>query len=142
MSKDRRIHHVGIVVDDIDQAKGFLQGILDIAVDDVIDLGPGKVAWAPCGEIQIELIEYSDPEYKRKRLGSSEAVIEHICFHTDDADAEYAELAEKGVQFTGPPKAWNDRKAFFTTAASCDGVMYQFREPIEEAAAPAANDHR
>jgi methylmalonyl-CoA/ethylmalonyl-CoA epimerase len=134
MGKDRRIHHVGVVVDDIAQAKAFLEGILGIEVGDVIDLGPGKVAWAPCGEVQIELLEYLDPEYKRKKLGAADAKIEHICFHTDDADAEYAELAEKGVEFAGPPKAWNDRKSFFTTAQSCDGVMYQFREPIEDTA--------
>jgi catechol 2,3-dioxygenase-like lactoylglutathione lyase family enzyme len=131
MAKDRRIHHIGVVVDDIEEARTFLQDVLGIQVDEVIDLGPGKVAWAPCGDVQIELLEYLEPERKRKRLGSAEAVIEHICFHVDDADTEYAELASKGVEFAGPPKVWNDRKAFFTTPGSCDGVMYQFREPVD-----------
>jgi catechol 2,3-dioxygenase-like lactoylglutathione lyase family enzyme len=131
MAKDRRIHHIGVVVDNIEEAKVFLENVLEIGVGEVIDLGPGKVAWAPCGDVQIELLEYLDPEYKRKRLGSAEALIEHICFHTDDVDAEYKELSEKGVEFAGPPNVWNDRKACFTTPASCDGVMYQFREPVD-----------
>ena len=133
MTKDRRIHHIGVVVDDIEEARAFLENILGIRVGETIDLGPGKVAWAPCGEVQIELLEYLEPEYKRKRLGAAEALIEHICFHVDDVDAEYAELAEKGVTFAGPPNVWNDRKSFFTTRESCDGVMYQFREPVDPA---------
>jgi catechol 2,3-dioxygenase-like lactoylglutathione lyase family enzyme len=131
MFRDRKIHHIGVLVDNIEEAVAFLQDKLGIKVDEVIDLGPGKVAWAPCGEVSIELLEYMDPEYKRKRLGSAEALIEHIAFDVADADAEYTELAAKGIEFAGPPKSWNDRKTFFTTAASCDGVMYQFREQLE-----------
>jgi catechol 2,3-dioxygenase-like lactoylglutathione lyase family enzyme len=131
MAKDRRIHHIGVVVDNIEEAKAFLENVLEIGVGEVTDLGPGKVAWAPCGDVQIELLEYLDPEYKRKRLGSAEALIEHICFHSDDVDAEYKELSEKGIEFAGPPNVWNDRKACFTKPASCDGVMYQFREPVD-----------
>jgi catechol 2,3-dioxygenase-like lactoylglutathione lyase family enzyme len=131
MSKDRRIHHIGIVVDNIDEARDFLSGKLGISVGEVTDLGPGKVAWAPCGDVQIELLEYMDPEYKRKRLGAAEAVIEHIAFHVDDVDAEFVELRDKGIEFHGLPNAWHDRKTFFTTPESCDGVMYQFRQPID-----------
>jgi catechol 2,3-dioxygenase-like lactoylglutathione lyase family enzyme len=131
MTKDRRIHHIGVVVDNIDDAVTFLQEKLGIEVGEVTDLGPGKVAWAPCGDIQIELLEYLEPERRRQRLGSAEAVIEHIAFAVADADAEYAELAEKGIEFSGPVNSWNDRRSFFTTAESCDGVMYQFREQLD-----------
>lgn len=131
MFKDRKIHHIGVVVDNMEDAVSFLQEKLGIDVGEVTDLGPGKVAWAPCGDVQIELLEYKDPERRNKRLGSAQAVIEHIAFDVADADAEYAELAAKGIEFEGPPNSWNDRRTFFTTPASCDGVMYQFREQLE-----------
>jgi catechol 2,3-dioxygenase-like lactoylglutathione lyase family enzyme len=131
MSEDRRIHHIGIVVDNIEEACEFLSVKLGITVGDVEDLGPGKVAWAPCGDVQLELLEYKDPEYKRKHLGAADALIEHIAFHVDDADAEYLKLRDKGIEFRGLPNSWHDRKTFFTTPESCDGVMYQFREPID-----------
>lgn len=131
MFKDRRIHHIGVVVDNIDDAVTFMRDTLGINVGEVTDLGPGKVAWAPCGDVSIELLEYMDPEYKRTRLGAADAVIEHIAFATDDADTDYAELADKGVEFAGPPNSWHDRRTFFTTAESCDGVMYQFRQQLD-----------
>lgn len=130
MPNDLRVHHVGVIVDEMTDAVAFLSNILGLKVSDVLDVGPGLVAWAEAGDIHIELIQYSDPKLQA-RLGDAPAKIEHIAFHTDDADATYAELASKGVEFAGPPKAWNDRKSFFTTPESCDGVMYQFRQPIE-----------
>ena len=131
---DLRIHHVGIVVDDLRESIAFMRDVLGLEAEDVLDLGPGQVAWVRCGTVMLELLQYSDPARRRERLGDAPAVIEHIAFHTDDADATYAELAAKGVTFEGPPRVWKDRKSFFTKPESCDGVMYQFREPITDPA--------
>lgn len=132
MPSDLRVHHVGVVVDDLDEAIAFMRDVLNLEPESVTDLGSGQVAWLRCGPVMLELVHYSDPQRRRQRLGDAPAVIEHIAFHTDDADTTYAELAAKGVTFEGPPRSWRDRRSFFTKPESCDGVMYQFRQPITD----------
>jgi catechol 2,3-dioxygenase-like lactoylglutathione lyase family enzyme len=131
MSNGLRIHHIGVVVDDISDATAFLTDVLGITVGEIVDLGPGtgRVAMAPCGPVQIELIEYADPERRRARLGDDVARIEHIAFDVADAEKVRAELAAKGVGFAGPTRVRPDCTTFFTTPETCDGVMYQFRQP-------------
>lgn len=143
MPRQLQIHHIGVVVDDLDEAITFYTDILGAEVGEITDLGPkaGRVAFAQCGAVQVELIDYAPGERRRDRLGDQEAVIEHIAFHVDSADDAYAELAAKGVGFAGPPNSWHDRRTFFTTSQTCDGVMYQFREPIEPGSTDEQSQH-
>ncbi|WP_191243133.1 VOC family protein [Amycolatopsis deserti] len=42
-----RMHHVGIVVDDLDEAIAFVGGVLGLTVGDVVDLAPRRAAGPP-----------------------------------------------------------------------------------------------
>jgi catechol 2,3-dioxygenase-like lactoylglutathione lyase family enzyme len=132
MSNDKRIHHIGIVVDDLTEAIDFLTGVLGLEVARTLeapDRGGLKAAFLPCGDAQIELIELSDPEARRDRLGSAQARIEHIAVQVDDVQATFASLGSKGVEFTtAEPETLGPNTFFFTTPESSDGVSYQFLE--------------
>src|SRR5262245_9497220 len=127
------VHHIGIVVDDLDEAVRFMTGVLGLEVREWIDVPGGRGAFLPCGAVELELLQYLDPKRQANVLGGVDARIEHIAFHVDDADAAYAALIEHGVRAKAPPKDWKGRKSFFTTPETSDGVTYQFREPTGHA---------
>ncbi|KXX54204.1 VOC family protein [Rhodococcus sp. LB1] len=126
-----RVNHIGIVVADMDSAVAFFENVLGIEVPQVIDLGPavGRVAMAPCGPVEIELIDYADPARRAKHLGNEQARIEHVAFDVEDAESSYEQLESAGVGFAGPLKTRPDCTTFFTDPATSHGLMFQFREP-------------
>jgi catechol 2,3-dioxygenase-like lactoylglutathione lyase family enzyme len=131
VSNGPKVHHIGIVVDDVDEAVDFLTETLGLEVRMRVELAEGRGAFLKCGNIDIEVVQYLEEGRQAAALQNAPARIEHICFHTDDADSSYAGLTAKGVEVVAPPKDWKGRKSFFTKPETCDGVMYQFRQPTD-----------
>jgi catechol 2,3-dioxygenase-like lactoylglutathione lyase family enzyme len=127
-----RLDHIGIVVDDLDEAVAFLTGTLGLAPGPTIDLPERgtRAAFVEFENASIELIELSEGEARDRRLGRGQARIEHVGIEVDDPDATFETLGGQGVEFTAPPErrvtAWDTRKYFFTKPESSDGVIYQF----------------
>lgn len=130
MSVGKRIHHIGIVVDNLGDAVSFLTDTVGLDLSRTLDIperGGLKAAFFPWGNAELELIEVSEQEARRARLGDSAARIEHIAVEVDDLAATAASLAAKGVQFTTPePLAADGMTFFFSRPETSDGVMYQF----------------
>jgi methylmalonyl-CoA/ethylmalonyl-CoA epimerase len=101
----KRIDHIGIVVDDLDEGKRFLEGLGFTHVHDLTR--PERAIHASfwkCGDAAIELMQMDDPEANRKRMqGESLARIEHIAIEVDDLEATIEQMRTKGVEMTGPP---------------------------------------
>ena len=129
----KRIHHIGIVVDNLGAAVSFLTDTVGLEVTQTLDIperGGLKAAFLPWGNAQIELIEVSEPEVRRTRLGDSAARIEHIAVEVDDLAAAAAALAAKGVEFTTEqPLGGAGMTFYFTRPETTDGVIYQFIQP-------------
>jgi methylmalonyl-CoA/ethylmalonyl-CoA epimerase len=125
-----RIDHVGVIVDNLDQAKHFLIDVLGLDLVTEADSPENAARWAflQWGEIQIELIEITDLEKRRLRIGDeSLPKIEHIGVAVQNLAADIAELRAKGVRTTTPePFAFNEWRYYFTEAASTNGITYQF----------------
>jgi methylmalonyl-CoA/ethylmalonyl-CoA epimerase len=123
------INHIGIVVDNLDEAVAFMGKALGSEVIRTIeapDRGGVRAAFVTCGDAQIELMEFNDPEARAKKLGNDIARIEHIAVDVDDVGAAYDELREKGVRFEPEElEEFNGYKLAFTNPASSDGIMYQ-----------------
>ena len=66
-------------------------------------------------------------KYLEKRGGG----IHHLCFRTDDIDADVARLKEKGYQFIGdePTPGAHGARVIFIHPKSCDGVLIELSEP-------------
>ena len=133
MAIGKRIHHIGIVVDNLGAAVSFLTDTVGLEVTQTLDIperGGLKAAFLPWGNAEIELIEVSEPETRRTRLGDSPARIEHIAIEVDDLAAAAAALAAKGVEFTTPQPLGTAGMTFlFTRPETTDGVIYQFIQP-------------
>jgi len=131
----KRIDHVGVIVDDLGQAKSFLS---DLGLQFDRDLAiPGRLraAFFTCGETQIEVIEIDEPGERAQRLGDSMARIEHVAIEVDSLSATVQALRGLGVRTTtAEPLAVGVNLNYWTRAETCDGVQYQLIE--KGAAAP------
>src|SRR4051812_9316243 len=82
----RRIHHVGIVVSDLESVGHFLQETFGLPLVRSVEVAgrPDRSRFYRLGNTDIELIEVLDPELRRSRLGNETAArIEHIALEVD-----------------------------------------------------------
>ena len=95
------LHHIGIVVKNIDESAALyerLLGIKPLFIKDVPDQN-GRVAVFKIGkETEIEFIEATGSDAGVKRfLEKRGEGIHHICFEVDDVDKDLQAMEEKGV---------------------------------------------
>jgi methylmalonyl-CoA/ethylmalonyl-CoA epimerase len=124
-----RIDHVGVIVDDLDEAKSFLEELgmsfkREFAAGDRL-----KGAFYSCGEADIEIIEIIEPQERAERLGGARAQIEHVGVEVDDLPTAMEALRGLGVAFKSEePLVVGDTVNVWTTAESCDGIGYQLTQ--------------
>lgn len=137
----KQLDHIGVIVDNVEEAKGFLSEVLGLELDrefDRPDVGV-KVAFFRCGSAEIEVIEVTDPEARHERLGDgARARIEHIAVRVEDLHETMETLSPLGVRVRGgasgdfkpmdEPLKVGDSFNVWTDPETCDGVMYQLVE--------------
>lgn len=144
------VHHVGIIVDDLEAAVAFATGLLGLEVEKRVTLAAEstEIAFLHCGDVLLELIEISDPQVRarRARVPGAKAEIEHVALAVDDLDSVVSELTERGLSFTagaGKVEATTEplevagTKSLFTSRRTSAGILVQL---IEDVAAPARQD--
>ena len=59
--------------------------------------------------------------------------LHHLCFRTDDIDADVSRLRAKGYQFIGdaPTPGAHGSRVIFIHPKSCDGVLIELSQPAE-----------
>jgi len=127
----KRIDHVGVIVDDLDEAKSQLKRLgmtfkREFAAGEQL-----KGAFYGCGEgeADIEIIEIIEPRERAERLGTGRARIEHVGVEVDDLAATMEALRSLGVAFKSEePLAVGNTVNVWTTAESCDGIGYQLTQ--------------
>ncbi len=111
------IHHVGIIVNDIEKALQFYRDILgakflyraegspkDVAKEVNVPGATTKLAVLKVGNHTIELVEYVTPKIKPQGLSAAAIGTLHLAFEVDDIDAEMERMKAKGVKFNAKPK--------------------------------------
>src|ERR1043165_6844287 len=102
----KRLDHVGVVVDDLEEAKRFLGEVLQLPLDREIDLSDTVgvlTAFYRCGDVDIDLLQPVTDDVRRQRLGEGvKARIEHIALELDDIRASMETLRRQGVQGATP----------------------------------------
>jgi methylmalonyl-CoA/ethylmalonyl-CoA epimerase len=122
-----RIDHVGVIVDDLDDASRLLGEGFGLERTSSVERDDLRLAFFRCGDVSIEVIEPLDPELRRERLGDgAEARIEHIAFEVSDLERALAALGALGIQPNAPPLRSGARTMFWTEPATSDGIMFQF----------------
>lgn len=129
----KRLDHIAIAVPDLEAAlQRFVNDMgLKLAGQEDVPTQSTSTAFLPIEGTQIELIHPMNGEgpvaaYLEKRGGG----LHHLCFETDDIDADMARLVDKGYRFlsdTPQPGAHGTRVAFIHPK-SCGGVLIELAE--------------
>ena len=128
------LDHIAIAVPDLEKAiKRFMEDF-GLTYEGTQDVAAAKTttAFFPLPETSIELVHPLNGEgpiagYLEKKGGG----MHHLCFRSDDIEADVARLKEKGYQFLSeaPSIGAHNCKVIFIHPKSCDGVLIELNQP-------------
>ncbi|NRB39086.1 MAG: methylmalonyl-CoA epimerase [Pseudomonadales bacterium] len=130
------LDHIAIAVPDLEKSiKRFMDdfGLKYEGSEDVV-AAKTSTAFFPLEQTSIELVHPLNGEgpiaafLEKKGPG-----LHHLCFRSDDLDADIARLTEKGYVFLGEPKIGaHNCRVIFIHPKSCDGVLIELNQPSED----------
>ncbi len=127
-----RVHHVAVVVRDLDQALGFYRDTLGLPVELILPVPTDQVriGFLPVGESRIELVEPTDDSSGVARfLASRGEGFHHVCFEVPDIVRALDDLAARGVELIDRvPRAGADGPVAFIHPRSAHGVLVELVE--------------
>lgn len=97
----KRVHHVAIVVKDLDEALAAYERIFDFKPSIVKDTPEHhlRTALIPVGDTEVELVQPTDKESGvAKFLRTRGEGVHHICLEVDDIDKALETMASRGVR--------------------------------------------
>ncbi len=132
--KIRRVNHLGIIVEDLDEAVQSFTERLGLTLDHIEPYGDElEIAFLPCGDTLVELIEPrteagSNADYL-KQHGPG---IQHVAFEVEDLEAALSELAERGVKPLGdaPMRGAGGTRIAFLEPQAFGGILVELCEPL------------
>ncbi|MGH2608556.1 MAG: methylmalonyl-CoA epimerase [Tepidiformaceae bacterium] len=129
-----KIHHVGVVVKSADEALKFYRDALGLPVttDRVIEDQGVRGVLLQIGGSEIELLEPTrDDTGVARYLESRGEGMHHICFESDDVDAELAGAKAKGIEVIDEqPREGLAGMICFLHPNANHGVLVEFATPI------------
>ncbi len=132
LSRPGIVHHVAVVVRDLDQSLSFYRDRLGLPVELVLPIaGDGvTIAFLPVGESKIELVMPTDPSTGVARyLESRGEGFHHVCLEVADLAAELDRLAGEGVELIDTePRPGAEGPVAFIHPRSCNGVLVELIE--------------
>jgi len=132
----RKIHHIGIVVRNLEEAYAFYRDLLGLHVhkEAVIEDQGVKAALLTIGNSEIELLEPINPNGGvAKFLERRGEGLHHICFETDDVNAELATAKAKGIELIDQqPRRGLAGMICFLHPRANHGVLIEYAQPFQE----------
>jgi methylmalonyl-CoA epimerase len=129
----KKIHHVGFVVADADEALKFWRDTLGLSVtkDKVIEEQGVRGVLMALGNSELELIQPVRPDTGVARyLETKGEGMHHTCFETDDIEAELEKARAKGLQLIDEkPRDGLAGRIAFIHPKSNHGVLVEFAQP-------------
>jgi methylmalonyl-CoA/ethylmalonyl-CoA epimerase len=129
------LDHIAIAVPDLEKAiKRFMEDFgLPYKGQEDVEAAKTSTAFFPLPETSIELVHPLNGEgpiagYLEKKGGG----LHHLCFRSDDIEADVERLKEKGYQFLSdkPSLGAHNSKVIFIHPKSCDGVLIELNQPM------------
>ena len=128
----RRVHHVAIVVRDINRALAFYRDQLRLPLDVLLPIESDgvRIAFLPVGESNIELVEPTNPSTGVARfLETRGEGFHHVCLEVDDIAAELERLASEGIELIDTAaRRGAEGPVAFIHPRSCHGVLVELIE--------------
>jgi methylmalonyl-CoA/ethylmalonyl-CoA epimerase len=133
MPRIKKIHHVALVVEEIDDALGFWQDCLGIPLQHISEAPQerSRIAFLPVGDSEIELVQPTSKESGVARYLSKRGPgMHHICLEVDDIQGMVEILSGKGTQLIqdAPVLGEDGRKYVFIHPKSANGVLVELYE--------------
>jgi methylmalonyl-CoA/ethylmalonyl-CoA epimerase len=133
MAKITRIHHIALVVPEVEPALAFWRDVLGLPLEDVSDVPEqaSRIAFLPTGEGEVELVQpVTADSGVAKFLQKRGPGIHHVCFETDDLDGMIETLKKKGVRLIGdkPSAGAGGKRMIFIHPESAGGVLVELYE--------------
>ena len=131
------LDHIAIAVPDLSRAIERFMNDFGIKFEgtEEVEAARTTTAFFPMDGTSIELVHPLRGEgpvatYLEKKGGG----LHHLCFRSDDIDADVARLREKGYQFLAdaPTPGAHGARVIFIHPKSCDGVLIEINQPAED----------
>jgi methylmalonyl-CoA/ethylmalonyl-CoA epimerase len=127
-----KVHHVALIVRDLDEALGFWRDTLGLPVELVLPIETDRVtiAFLPVGESKVELVVPTDDTTGVARfLASKGEGFHHVCFEVENLSETLTRLQFDGLELidTAPRKGAEGPVAFIHPR-SCHGVLVELIE--------------
>jgi methylmalonyl-CoA/ethylmalonyl-CoA epimerase len=132
----KRIHHVGIVVPDLEKAMGLWRDLLGLHLTKsatIQDQGV-KAALLKVGDSEVELLEPLNPDNGvGKFLSRRGGGLHHVCFETEDVVRELEAARAKGIQLIDQkPRPGLAGMICFLHPKATRGVLVEYAQPFDE----------
>jgi methylmalonyl-CoA/ethylmalonyl-CoA epimerase len=126
----KKIHHVAIVVEDIEDSLTFWRDALGLPMQELRDVPAekSKVAFLPLAGSEIELVQPTTEDSGiAKYLARRGQGMHHVCLEVDDIDGMLEQLKAKGVRLINdlPRLADDGRRYAFVHPESASGVLVE-----------------
>ena len=128
-----RIHHIAIVVKDLEESLAFYRDALGLPVERVEDMPEEgvRIAFLPLGNSEIELLEPTQPDTGVARfLEKRGEGLHHVCLEVTDIEGALAALKAGGAELiTETPRTRPDGTRYaFIHPRSAHGVLLELYE--------------
>ena len=112
-----KLHHIGVVVKNIQESVGELKNYLNFETTSAImPVGSQKVniCFLKIGEPFLELIEPVSPDSPISEFAKTGGGIHHLCFEVKDLELELQTFSKKGaIILVSPTKGFDERLIAF-----------------------------
>ena len=130
MSDEIRVHHLAVVVANLDQALQFWRDALGLQVSHTEDVPEqaSQVAFLPLAGSEVELVRpTSDDSGIAKYLAKRGPGMHHLCLEVDDIAGMLAQLKSKNVRLINeePRLAADGKRYAFIHPESTGGVLVE-----------------
>jgi methylmalonyl-CoA/ethylmalonyl-CoA epimerase len=135
MSVTPRIHHLALVVDDLETALTFWRDTLGLELARVEEVPEqqAEIAFLPAGDSEIELVRPTTSESGLARfLAKRGPGMHHVCLEVQDLDGTLRRLQARGARLITPEPITNSegRRLAFIHPESTSGVLVELYEQL------------
>jgi methylmalonyl-CoA/ethylmalonyl-CoA epimerase len=128
----KKVDHIGIAVKDLAEAMKFYEAMgLKCTATETVEEQKVKVAFFPCGDSEVELLESTSPDGPiAKFIEKNGPGIQHLAFKVDNIEKALAELKEKGFRLIDekPRYGAGGAKIAFIHPKTSFGVLVELSE--------------